>query len=285
MNIPNPREVMYRHQFAHKRSLGQNFLLDDALLDALVEAAGVTGSDDVLEIGAGCGTLTAALARRARSVLSIEIDRALLPVLAETLAPYPNAECIQGDVLHMDLNALAAQRFPGRCKVVANLPYYITTDVLMRLLFSTLPMDTLAVMVQREVADKMLRAPSEPGYGPLSVFCGYFAEGKRVMEIPAARFVPPPQVDSAFVRLDMRAGPPVCCADEAFLFRVVRSAFLMRRKTMLNNLQAAFSVDRDTAQACLRAAGLPEKVRGEALGLAEFARLADACLQELHLKK
>ncbi len=274
-----PRDALRKRDFVTKHSLGQHFLFDEALLAKLVELAGVGPEDDVLEIGPGSGTLTRQLAQQARKVLAVEIDRALLPVLAETLAKCPNVSVVQGDILRADVAKLAAEHFNGRFKVVANLPYYLTTELLMRLLTSRLPMDTLAVMVQAEVGEKMLAKPGADGYGPLAVFCRYFAEARKAHFVPAGFFVPPPKVDSVFMRLDMRAEPPVQCADEKALFGVIRSAFAMRRKTLVNNLQAAFALDKATALCCVRAAGLPDTVRGETLGLPEFARVAEAVIE------
>ncbi len=271
-----PREALSKHNVRLKHSLGQNFIFDEALLDRLVEAAGVAEADDVLEIGPGSGTLTRCLAARVRRVVAVEIDGALLPVLAETLADYPNAAVVQGDILRTDVAALAAERFGGRFKLVANLPYYLTTELLTHLLLARLPLDTLAVMVQREVGEKLLALPGEAGYGPLAAYCRYFAEPSMALAVPARCFTPPPKVDSAFMRLDMRAEPPVACANEAVLLRVIRAAFAMRRKTMVNNLQAAFSLDKARAQAVMERAGLPANARGEALGLEAFARIADA---------
>lgn len=272
-----PRDVLRKRNFVTKHSLGQHFLFDDALLARLVEQAGVTPEDDVLEIGPGSGTLTRQLAARARRVLAIEIDRELLPVLAETLAGHSHVTVMQGDILRADIATLTAAHFPGRFKVVANLPYYLTTELLTRLLLARLPMDTLAVMVQAEVGEKMTASPGMPGYGPLAVFCRYFAEARKALFVPAGCFVPPPKVDSVFMRLDMRPEPPVRCQDEQTLFRVIRCAFAMRRKTLVNNLQSMFSFDKADALACVRAAGLLDTTRGEALDLEAFARVADAC--------
>ncbi len=264
----------------YKHSLGQNFIYDEALLARLVDAAGVREADDILEIGPGAGTLTVQLAQRARRLLSVEIDRDLLPVLERTLSPYPNVEVVCGDALKLDLAALTSERFGERFKVVANLPYYITTEMLTKLLFSSLPVDTIAVMVQREVGDKLMSAPRDDGYGPLALACQYFAEVARAMIVPAGCFTPPPKVDSAFMVLSMRREPPVP-GDPAMLFRAIRAGFAMRRKTLVNNLQAAFALNRQEAEGAVAAAGLPLTVRGERLSLADFARLAQGlCAQE-----
>ena len=271
----SPREVLRRRGFATKHSLGQHFLFDEELLAQLVELAGITPQDDVLEIGPGGGTLTRQLAARARRVLAIEIDQNLLPVLSETLAGCPNVTVVHGDILHTDVAAL----FAGRFKAVANLPYYLSTELLNRLLAAKLPMDTLAVMVQAEVGDKMTAVPGTPEYGPLAVLCHYFAEVRKALHVPAGRFVPPPKVDSMFMRMDMRSEPPVHCEDEWLLLRLIRCAFAMRRKTLVNNLPAGFAVDKAAALACVRAAGLPGDIRGERMRLADFAAVADVLAQ------
>jgi 16S rRNA (adenine1518-N6/adenine1519-N6)-dimethyltransferase len=273
----DPRQALRKQGFQTKHSLGQHFLFDEDLLARLVELAGITREDDVLEIGPGGGTLTRQLAARARGVLAVEIDRELLPVLAETLADCLNVTVVHGDILRADVAALTA----GRFKVVANLPYYLTTELLMRLLTAKLPMDTLAVMVQAEVGDKMIAGPGTPEYGPLAVFCNYFAQVRKALHVPAGRFSPPPKVDSVFMRLDMRSGPPVPCEDEGLLLRVIRCAFAMRRKTLVNNLPAGFSVDKAAALTCVRAAGLPADIRGERMSLADFAAVANALHTEL----
>jgi len=275
-NMPDsPRDVLRKRGFATKHSLGQHFLFDEGLLARLVDLAGITPQDDVLEIGPGSGTLTRQLAVRARRVLAMEIDQQLLPVLSETLADCPNVTVKHGDILRSDVAAL----FDGRFKVVANLPYYLTTELLTRLLTARLPMDALAVMVQAEVGNKMIAEPGATDYGPLTVLCQYFAETCKAFHVPAGRFVPPPKVDSVFMRLDMRHQPPVQCEDEGLLLRVVRCAFAMRRKTLLNNLRATFALDKTKALACLNAAGLPTDIRGERMGLADFSAIANEIIK------
>ncbi|MCL2811296.1 MAG: 16S rRNA (adenine(1518)-N(6)/adenine(1519)-N(6))-dimethyltransferase RsmA [Clostridia bacterium] len=271
----SPREVLRKHSFATKHSLGQHFLFDEDLLAHLVELAGITAEDDVLEIGPGSGTLTRQLAAHARRVLAVEIDRDLLSILAETLADCPNVTVIHSDILHTDVAPL----FAGRFKALANLPYYLTTELLTRLLTAKLPMDTLAVMVQAEVGDKMIAEPGAPEYGPLAVLCRYFADTRKALRVPAGRFSPPPKVDSVFMRLDIRAQPPVVCEDEALLLRVIRCAFAMRRKTLLNNLRAGFGLDKAGALDCVGAAGLSTDIRGERMCLADFAAIATALIK------
>ena len=259
----------------YRQSLGQNFLYDDALLQELTAAAGVTKDEDVLEIGPGCGTLTKHLCGAAGKVLSVELDERLIPLLQAFMADYDNFLLVQGDVMRLDLKETTAPlRRPFA--VVANIPYYITTPLIQRLLTSGLEISRLALMVQKEVADKILASPGEEGWGPLAVRCRYACEAVRAMEVPAACFTPPPKVDSTFLVLKTREEKAVRVASEEMFFRVAGAAFALRRKTMLNNLCATFRADRETALSWLREAGLDEKVRGERLTLEELARLSDA---------
>lgn len=274
-------EAIERHGFRFKHSLGQNFIFDEALLDRLAEAAGVTAQDDVLEIGPGSGTLTARLAARAHRVLALELDRSLIPVLQDALAGRGNVTLVQGDATRADLCGLAAQAFgEGRpFLVVANLPYYVTTPVLTRLLTEGLPVARIAVMVQREVGEKLMAQPGDAAYCLLSALCAWHAKAREALAVPAAYFIPRPKVDSSFMVLDMREQPPVPEADAGLTMRVARAAFAMRRKTMLNNLQPAFGLTREQAQACLEAAGIEPAARGETLSVQAFAAIAQALAQ------
>lgn len=271
-----PEEAVSKHGFRFKHSLGQNFIFDETLLKSLADAAEVTRSDDVLEIGPGGGSLTACLAARAHRVVALELDRELLPVLAEVLRDYPNASVVQGDAMKADLGALTRDAFGENASflVVANLPYYITTPVLTRLLTEGLPIRRVAVMVQREVGEKMLAGPGEEAYGMLAVLCAYYAEVSEAARVPAACFTPRPKVDSSFMVLQMRKEPPVAVPSQALFFRVARAAFAMRRKTIRNNLQASLNLSREEADACLAAAKILPTVRGETLALEDFARIA-----------
>ncbi len=280
-----PADAVRAQGFRYKHSLGQNFIYDEALLSRLVESAGVEPGDDVLEIGPGSGSLTRLLAARARRVLALELDRDLLPILSQTLCTYPNASVMQGDVMKVDLASLIKEAFgePQRLLLVANLPYYITTPVLTRLLTERLPIVRAAVMVQKEVAEKMLAQPGEAGYGMLSVQCQYYARVREAMRVPASCFTPQPKVDSAFMLLDLRERPPVDAPDEARFFGVVKAAFSMRRKTVKNNLQGALGLSREQANGCLLEAHIDASSRAETLSLAEFATLARA-LGDIKLK-
>ena len=269
------KERIRESNLRYKQSLGQNVIYDDALLAGLTEAAGVTEEEDVLEIGPGCGSLTKHLCRAAHRVVSVELDERLIPLLEAFLAEEKNWNVVQGDVMALDLGKVTAElRKPFA--VVANIPYYITTPLIQRLLTSGLPISRLALMVQKEVADKILSSPGGDGWGPLAVRCQYQCEPRRAMEVPAACFTPPPKVDSTFVVLPVREEPAVKVLDETTFFRTANAAFALRRKTMLNGLCAAFRINREKAAAWLEKAGIEPMVRGEKLTLEELGRLADA---------
>lgn len=264
-----------KEKFRFKKEMGQNFISDPALIERLAEVAQVTREDGVLEIGPGRGALTCALARRCRRLIAVELDRTLLDGLETTLALYPNAEVVEGDILRADLPALVA-RLGVPCRVAANLPYNITTPVVEKLLRARLPFASLAIMVQKEVGDKMTAGPGEAGYGPFSLLVQYFAEAREVLRVDASCFTPRPRVDSSFMLLAPREAPPVAVRDEAMLRRTIRASFAMRRKTLLNNVMAGFSLSRPTAQAALESAGVRPDARAEQASLEQFARLADA---------
>ena len=263
----------------YKQSLGQNFIYDDALLSELTEAAGVTGEEDVLEIGPGCGSLTKHLCGAAHRVISVELDERLIPLLEAFLCGEKNWNVVQGDIMELNLAKVTGElRKPFA--VVANIPYYITTPLIQRLLTSGLPISRMALMVQKEVADKILSSPGGEGWGPLAVRCQYMCEPRRALEVPAACFTPPPKVDSTFVVLPMRKEPAVHVKDENMFFRTVNAAFALRRKTLLNGLCAAFRTERETAAGWLEKAGIDPMIRGEKLTMEEMGRLSDAIAGE-----
>ena len=261
------KDRMRESNLRYRQSLGQNFIYDEELLAALTEAAEVSGDEDVLEIGPGCGSLTKHLCRAARKVLSIELDERQIPLLQAFLAEEKNWSVVQGDIMTVNLPEITAALQPPFA-VVANIPYYITTPLIQRLLTAELPISRMALMVQKEVADKILAAPGEDGWGPLAVRCQYMCEPRRLMEVPASCFTPPPKVDSTFILLPMRKEPAVQVESEEMFFRVVNAAFALRRKTLLNGLCAAFRVERAEAAGWLETAGIDPMVRGEKLGLA-----------------
>ncbi len=264
-------------EFHHKHSLGQNFLEDEALLDQLAGLSLVSDEDCVLEIGPGFGALTKPLARRAKRIVSLEIDQTLLPILTVALEHFDNARIVQGDVMKTDLSALVEAEFGSDCslRVAANLPYYITTDVLSKLLLTLPQAKSIAVMIQKEVGDKLLSQPGEDGYGPLAILCQYFCEVRRALDVPAACFNPPPKVDSSFMVLERMAEKPCAAQDEALFLRLVKGAFAMRRKTLINNLIACFPIDRAQAGSAMEAAGLDVQCRAETLSIAQLCALCD----------
>ena len=260
-------------EFHHKRSLGQNFLTDDALFDQLVSLSGVGADDAILEIGAGAGSMTRALAKACRQVMAIEVDETLLPILRTALAGLSNVELVQGDVLRLNLPQMTAALGPFH--IVANIPYYLTTELMSLLLTSDLPIRSISVMVQKEAARRIVAQPGEEGYGMLAVRAQYFYAPEIVLDVPACMFTPPPKVDSAFVVMPRRPRPAVSPADETLFFRVAAAAFAMRRKTMENNLIASFRVSREQAEKWLALCGIAPGARGETLSLRAFAALAD----------
>lgn len=273
-NIEEIKALLGRHGFRFSKSMGQNFLIESWVPQDIADASGAGAGTGVLEIGPGIGPLTVQLARRADKVAAVELDRALLPILSETLADCPNVTVVPGDVMKLDLPALVAQQFAGLTPLVcANLPYNITTPVLTLLLESGL-FASITVMIQREVAQRICAAPGAGDYGAFSVFCQYHAGTELLFEVPPECFLPAPKVTSAVLRLTPRPAP-ACVHDEKRFFRVVRGAFGQRRKTLLNALTSAFPLSKDDLRACIEAAGLPADVRGERLGIEEFAQLAD----------
>jgi len=271
------RRKSHNGEFHHKHSLGQNFIEDEALLEQLADYSLVSNEDCVLEIGPGFGALTKPLARRAKQVVSLEIDQTLFPILNVALEHFENARVVHGDVMKTDLAALVQECFgdAGSLRVAANLPYYITTDVLNKLLLTLPQAKSVAVMIQKEVGDKLLSQPGEEGYGPLAILCQYFCDVRRAMDVPAACFTPPPKVDSSFMVLVRHEVKPFEAEDEALLLRLIKGAFAMRRKTLVNNLVGCFQIDRQQASAVLEAAGLSLQCRAETLSIKEFCQLSD----------
>ena len=269
------KERIRDSQLRYKQGLGQNFIYDDDLLQALVDLSGVTGEDDVLEVGPGAGSMTRYLCRKAHHVLSVELDERLIPLLSAFMNEYDNFTLLQGDIMQVNLPEITKEMRKPLC-VVANIPYYITTPLMTMLLSGPLDIRLMALMVQKEVADKILSKPGDDGWGMLAVRCQYYCEPELGMDVPAHLFTPPPKVDSAFVLLPVREAPAVQVKCEDDFFRVAGAAFALRRKTMTNNLCATFRMSREEAVVLMQTAGLDEKIRGERLTLEELARLADA---------
>lgn len=269
------KERIRDSQLRYKQSLGQNFIYDEDLLAALVKSSGVTPEDDVLEIGPGSGSMTKYLCGTAHHVLSVELDDRLIPLLSAFMEPYDNFTLVHGDVMQVDLAEITRElRKP--LSVVANIPYYITTPLILNLLSCGLPIKRLALMVQKEVADKLLSSPGDDAWGPLAVHAQYWTEPRLAMDVPASCFTPAPKVDSAFVVLETREEPAVRVKSTEDLFRIAGAAFALRRKTMTNNLCASLRLERSAALALMNAAGLDERIRGEKLTLEELGRLSDA---------
>lgn len=278
MDLTSPKTlktIMAAHGIRPQHRLGQNFLIDASVLDTIVAASGAGPDDFVLEIGPGLGPLTQRLAEVAGKVLAVELDRNLVAILEKTVvAAHPNVEVIQGDAGRIDLHELLEARLASgqKAKVAANLPYYITTPLVMRLLEATLPLDKIVVMVQKEVADRMVSPPGSKAYGALSVAVQYYTEVRIVTTVGRAAFLPPPDVDSAVVAMSVRTVPPVDAPREAF-FRVVRAAFGQRRKALGNALAAGLGMEKTHVQEALRATGIDPGRRGETLSLEEFAAI------------
>lgn len=271
-------EILKKYHFNFQKRFGQNFLIDSNILDKIVEAAEISRDDWVLEIGPGIGTMTQYLAESAGEVLAVEIDKSLIPILEDTLSPYQNVTVINEDILKLDINSLVREKNQGKpIKVVANLPYYITTPIIMGLFESHVPLKSITIMVQKEVADRMQVGPGTKDYGALSLAVQYYARPEVVAYVSPACFIPRPNVGSAVIRLDRHEKPPVDVEDEAFLFAVIRAAFNQRRKTLVNGLSNAveLGISRQQAQEALLKMQLSPTIRGEALTLQEFALLSN----------
>nr|WP_300801118.1 16S rRNA (adenine(1518)-N(6)/adenine(1519)-N(6))-dimethyltransferase RsmA [uncultured Acetatifactor sp.] len=279
LGIPrNTIEVLQRHNFTFQKKYGQNFLVDPNVLERVMDAAGVSGEDCVLEIGPGIGTMTQLLAERAGKVVAVEIDRNLIPILEETLSPYSNVTVINEDILKLDVEETIRVRGEGRpVKVVANLPYYITTPIIMSLLEGGAPLESITVMVQKEVAERMQAGPGTKDYGALSLAVQYYSRPEVVANVPPNCFIPRPNVGSAVIRLTRYGTPPVQAADPGKLFTVIRASFNQRRKTLANSLGNApgLLASRERVAGILEEMGLPAMIRGEALTLEQFAELSD----------
>lgn len=278
MDLTSPRvikDIAERFGFSFSKGLGQNFLLDESVLDKIVEAADI--EDGVLEVGPGFGVLTKRLCETGKKVVSVEIDRRLMPVLDYTLAEFDNVKIIEKDILKTDVGELISAEFGGgKISVAANLPYYITTPIITKLIEEKLPLKNIVVMVQREVAERIVAKPGKKDYGAISVLCQYYTNPKIVTIVPAGSFYPAPKVDSAVLCMEVCREPNVKTKDEALFFKVVKAAFAQRRKTLLNCLASGFSCDKAALTEILESVNIASNVRGEKLGLSEFAKIADA---------
>jgi len=274
----NTVEILKKYNIKLQKRFGQNFLTDTHVLDKIITAADITKDDFVLEIGPGIGTMTQCLCENARQVMAVEIDSALIPVLADTLSGYNNVEVVNNDILKMDINRIVYEKNNGNAiKVVANLPYYITTPIIMGLFESHIPLESITVMVQKEVAGRMKAEPGTKDYGALSLAVKYYASAETAANVPANCFVPRPNVDSAVVHLSCHSMPPVKVKDEKFMFQLIRASFNQRRKTLQNGIanDASLGISKVQVAQALKEMGLAENTRGETLTLWQFAKLGN----------
>jgi len=275
------REILDKYGFSFKKSLGQNFLIDTNILNRIVDHAQLTESSAAIEVGPGIGALTEQLARRSKKVMAFEIDQRLLPILADTLSPYPNVKVIHQDILKADVQQYIDEELAEMddIMVVANLPYYVTTPILMKLIEERLPIRGIVGMLQKEVADRLAAKPGTKEYGSLSIAVQYYTVAETVMIVPKTVFIPQPNVDSAVIRLTIREEPAVIVKDETFFFQVTRASFAQRRKTILNNLTSQLPNGKQNKEhiiSALKEVGIDESRRGETLSIEEFGRLSDA---------
>ena len=277
-NPKNTIEVLQKYHFNFQKKFGQNFLINTSILEEIIDAAEITKEDFVLEIGPGIGTMTQYLCEAAREVVAVEIDTNLIPILGDTLSAYDNVEVMNADILKVDIEKLADERNGGKpIKVVANLPYYITTPIIMGLFESHVPIDSITIMVQKEVADRMQEGPGSKEYGALSLAVQYYAKPEIVVNVPPSCFMPQPKVGSAVIRLTRHENPPVDVDNEKLMFQVIRASFNQRRKTLANGLNnfGSFSLGKEEIQKSIEELGVPVNIRGEALSLEQFAKLSN----------
>ena len=277
-NPKNTIEVLQKYHFNFQKKFGQNFLINTSILEEIIDAAEITKEDFVLEIGPGIGTMTQYLCEAAREVVAVEIDTNLIPILGDTLSAYDNVEVMNADILKVDIAKLADERNGGKpIKVVANLPYYITTPIIMGLFESHVPIDSITIMVQKEVADRMQEGPGSKEYGALALAVQYYAKPEIVVNVPPSCFMPQPKVGSAVIRLTRHENPPVDVDNEKLMFQVIRASFNQRRKTLANGLNnfGSFSLGKEEIQKSIEELGVPVNIRGEALSLEQFAKLSN----------
>ena len=283
-NAKNTTEVIRKYDFAFQKRFGQNFLIDTHVIDKIVSGAEITKDDCVLEIGPGIGTLTQYLADKARHVIVVEIDKSLIPVLHDTLKDWDNIEIINDDIMKVDIKKLAEERNGGRpIKVVANLPYYITTPIIMKLLENDIPVISVTVMIQKEVADRMRALPGTKDYGALTLSVNYFADTFIVANVPCSCFIPRPKVDSTVIRLDKFEEPKIKVKDSRLMFDLIRASFNQRRKTFVNGIKNAGNLDfkREEIEEALLKCGIPKTIRGEKMSIDDFAKISDLLTEKI----
>lgn len=270
------KDIVDKHGFKFSKSLGQNFLIDDNVIDKIIDGARVKEGDKVIEVGPGIGTLTREMAKRAEKIVAVEIDKNLIPILKETLADFDNTEVVNEDILKVDINKLVDEKLSGGpVKLIANLPYYITTPIVMKFLEEDIPVTDIVVMVQKEVADRMNAVPSTKDYGALSVAVQYYCDTEIVAKAPRHMFIPQPKVDSTVIGLHIREEKKYKADNEQLFFKTVKAAFGQRRKTLLNSLSSMGVLDKAKIKEVLAEAGIDEKRRGETLSIEEFANLSN----------
>ena len=273
-------QLRAKHDFRHSKSLGQNFLSDKNIIDAIIEGSEIGAEDLVIEIGPGMGVLTAAAAECASRVVAVEIDRHLIPILTETLEDYDNVELINADVMKTDLSEVVEKyRTSGKVRIIGNLPYYITTPIVMKLLEERVPADSITIMMQKEVADRIKASPGSKKYGALSVAVGFYCTVRHIANAPKEVFVPRPKVDSTVIRLDVRQERPVELVDEKLFFETIKKGFGQRRKTLLNSLTGIRGMPKESITAVLADCGIDSRRRAETLSMSEFADLANEIAQ------
>jgi 16S rRNA (adenine1518-N6/adenine1519-N6)-dimethyltransferase len=282
LGIPkNTIEILQKYDFVFQKKFGQNFLIDTHVLDKIIRESNITKEDMVLEVGPGIGTMTQYLCESAKKVIAVEIDKALIPILSDTLSEYDNVRVINEDILKVDINKIVREENDNKpIKVVANLPYYITTPIIMGLFESHVPIESITIMVQKEVADRMKVGPGTKDYGALSLAVQYYAEPEIIANVPPNCFMPRPNVSSSVIKLTRHKTPPVQAKDEKLMFKLIRASFNQRRKTLQNSINNSpdLNISKERVVAALEEMGLPPAVRGEALTLAQFAKLSDLLL-------
>ena len=277
------RNIMKKHNVRFSKSLGQNFIVNDSIIEEIISKSNITKDDCILEIGPGIGVLTQALAEEAHKVLAVELDNKLIPVLEETLSGYDNVDIIHNDILKVDINEEIKNRFDKPVKVIANLPYYITTPIIMKLLEEKIDVKEIIVMVQKEVAERMVSKSGVKAYGSLSVAVQYYSEASIIIDVNRDNFLPPPNVDSSVIKLKIRDNPAVKVLDDKYFFEVVKGAFALRRKTLINSLsKSKIAVDKKIVEKALIKLGLDLRIRGEKLTIEQFAKLSNELYKALN---
>lgn len=277
------KEIVGKYGFKFSKSLGQNFLIDQNILDKIIDGANITEADCVIEVGPGIGSLTQYIAEKAKSVVAIEIDKTLIPILNDTLKDYSNVEIVNEDVLKIDLHKLIGEKFEGKTvKVIANLPYYVTTPIIMKFLEEKVPVDSLTIMIQKEVADRMQAKPGTKDYGSLSIAVQYYSNPNILLRVPPSVFIPQPKVESTVIKLDILTEPKVFVQNEGLFFALVKDAFGKRRKTILNALSTGdLKLNKDLLKEVLALSNIEENRRGETLTIEEYALLSNNLAKKL----